>query len=477
MARQYAGYRILARAKGGNTVRVAAYNMEGSLVDERTGQRFTFRARDTLVHHEMLLPEGADPAFQDPAKLWSAAELAERNRNAQVGSAMVLSLPDDPEISPAERIEMAREFVQRQFVSKGLAAQIDVHDPPLKAGAWYGNPHAHVLVTARTVGADGFGHYRYRDPEFVFQASKRGKFLAEGPNWSQRWADFQNHWFDEHGKEIKVDPLLPYGAVRVGPKRFQQPSSKRVQARGKIRDLNRQVARNPQATFDYLREYDRLNDRDVERFLAKFIRDPAERAELRDEVFRLRSAAPGEHLAARRDDLSERAWADRVQSGLRELTIEDVARQLSPKFQQLDDSRQELRLDIGKREWARTRRRDDIAESEKRVEQRQEEIGVARRALHATGVFPDLPTQVLERWGRGSARGYDKLGIKLKALTDRLKRVDRLAAEEFEKVRAAAVAELGRRQHLAGEARTELEQMDAAVKQTRRQRQRAGLGV
>ncbi len=77
MAIAFARARYLSRASGGNAVRSAAYNAREAIQAERTGELFHFRHRDAPEHHEMLLPDGADPRFADCAVLWNAAEAAE----------------------------------------------------------------------------------------------------------------------------------------------------------------------------------------------------------------------------------------------------------------------------------------------------------------------------------------------------------------------------------------------------------------
>ena len=46
---------------------------------------------------------------------------------------------------------MARNFIQREFVERGMVADVAYHD-----GGGH-NPHAHILLTTRTLGPEGFG--------------------------------------------------------------------------------------------------------------------------------------------------------------------------------------------------------------------------------------------------------------------------------------------------------------------------------
>ncbi len=145
MAIAFARARYLSRSTGGNACRSASYNAREAITDLRTGERYSFAHRDAPEHHAVLLPEGADvSALGTAAALWNVAEGAERRRDAQVAREIVLALPADREISPEDRIELARSFAEAHFVSRGLAVQLDVHAP-----------HAGDGGEARAVGSTG----------------------------------------------------------------------------------------------------------------------------------------------------------------------------------------------------------------------------------------------------------------------------------------------------------------------------------
>ena len=148
MAIAFARARYLSRASGGNAVRSAAYNAREQITAERTGEVFHFRDRDAPEHHAVLLPVGADARFADSAVLWNAAEAAEKRKDAQVAREIVLALPADRALSTEDRIELARSFAERHFVSKGLAVQLDVHSPHKERGKGRALPKAPAAITA-----------------------------------------------------------------------------------------------------------------------------------------------------------------------------------------------------------------------------------------------------------------------------------------------------------------------------------------
>jgi hypothetical protein len=76
----------------------------------------------------IVLPGGAPPGLAAVASLANAMKLSE-NRKNQTAREFVLALPADGEVSHGERFEMLRDFVQKHFTSKGLAAIVSIHKP------------------------------------------------------------------------------------------------------------------------------------------------------------------------------------------------------------------------------------------------------------------------------------------------------------------------------------------------------------
>jgi Ti-type conjugative transfer relaxase TraA len=100
-----------------------------------------------------MLPEGAPAEFGDREQLWNAVESAELRKDAQLAREVEFALPR--ELDQAEGIRLAREFVQREFVARGMIADLNVHRDVGADGL--PKPHAHVMLTMREVGGDGFG--------------------------------------------------------------------------------------------------------------------------------------------------------------------------------------------------------------------------------------------------------------------------------------------------------------------------------
>jgi hypothetical protein len=406
--------------------------MRGRLVDERTGKRYSYIGRDhTLVHHEIILPAGADKRFLNPQILWSAAEFAERRRDAQVGRELILGLPADTEISHADRVFLAKAFVQEHFISKGLAAQIDIHASH-SSNHDKMNFHGHVLLTTRRIEGDHLSRLKARDLDPVVRRVGGKPLVVDAEEWSVLWRDFQNSYFGAHGHSLRVDPALPIRVPHLGPKRHQHPLNPQVQRAAEIRQLN--------ATLGHRRITQIVADR--------------------------QSQNSALALASR---------IDRVRSGWRALTVEDIARELSPDYDKLIRQADRLRGVIRKAEQVRASLDANIAVADNRIEYRKQEIGTIRRTLHRTGLHTDLETQTLERWRRGNERGKDqKWGIRLKTARDRLAAVAQQASALLEEIRPAADRELRRRQQIAAEAQAQLD-IARLAPESRSQRQTHGL--
>lgn len=150
MAIFHANLKTFSRAKGHSSVAAAAYRAGLLLADERTGVRHDYRRRDGVVETRVIAPERAPDWALVPAKLWTAAEAAERRKDATVAREFEFALPhelDDGQRS-ALAVEVTRALVQRY----GFAAQASIHSPGTKDGLNY---HVHVLATTRRVGPDG----------------------------------------------------------------------------------------------------------------------------------------------------------------------------------------------------------------------------------------------------------------------------------------------------------------------------------
>lgn len=256
--------KVIKRSHGRSAVAAAAYRSASVFTDQRQGQQFDYSDKSGVVHSEIILPEGAPEWMKDREALWNAAEAAERRRDAQVAREVEFALPE--ELSQAEAIGVAREFVRREFVAHGMVADLNVH--------WEeGNPHAHVMLTMREVGPDGFGRK-------VREWNQVG-LLRE---WREHWADLANEHLMRAGYDVRIDHRsFKDQDIELEPTRHLGKAVDEIRGRGEyaerareheaVRERNAQrIERKPEIIFDNLtRRQSTFTRRDIAREVFRYI--------------------------------------------------------------------------------------------------------------------------------------------------------------------------------------------------------------
>ncbi len=190
MAIYHFSAKVISRAAGSSAVASAAYRSASRLADERLGRHHDFSNKPGVVHSEVLLPEGAPEELGDRATLWNTVEAGEVRRDAQLAREVEFAIPH--EMSQAQGIELARDFVQREFVDQGMVADLNVHWAMGADGL--SRPHAHVMLTMREVDEHGFGK-KVRD-------WNKTECLRE---WREHWAEHVNERLAALDIDARVD--------------------------------------------------------------------------------------------------------------------------------------------------------------------------------------------------------------------------------------------------------------------------------
>ncbi len=190
MAIYHFSAKVVSRANGSSAVASAAYRAAERLTDNRLGRDHDFTSKAGVVHSEIMLPTGAPARFADRETLWNAVEAGEVRKDAQLARDVEFAIPR--EMNEADGIALARDFVARQFVARGMIADLNVHWD--KAADGSPKPHAHVMLSMREVGPEGFGQ-KERD--------WNSKELLQ--EWRVNWADHVNTRMAELGLEARVD--------------------------------------------------------------------------------------------------------------------------------------------------------------------------------------------------------------------------------------------------------------------------------
>ena len=177
---------VISRGSGGSAVAASAYRSGENIEDERTGETHDYARRSGVDGTEIIAPDGAGDWVRDRDRLWNAAESAEKRKDSQVAREVRVALPS--ELDPEQRRELVRDFASREFVERGMVADVAYH------GGGGENPHAHIMLTTRTLTAEGFGA---KDRSWNSK-----ELLAE---WREQWADHANRALERAGSRERID--------------------------------------------------------------------------------------------------------------------------------------------------------------------------------------------------------------------------------------------------------------------------------
>src|SRR3546814_7186568 len=125
MAIYHFSAKVISRANGSSAVASAAYRAAERLHDDRLGRDHDFSNKAGVVHSEILAPEGAPERLNDRATLWNEVEAGEKRKDAQLVREVEFSIPR--ELNQQQGIQLARAFVEKQFVERGMVAEMTAH--------------------------------------------------------------------------------------------------------------------------------------------------------------------------------------------------------------------------------------------------------------------------------------------------------------------------------------------------------------
>jgi len=222
MAIYHLHVKVIGRKSGSSAVASAAYRAGSRLRDERLERVQDFSAKRGVVHSEVLLPENAPEAWSDRERLWNDVEAFEVRKDAQLAREVEFALPR--EMTQAQGIELARDFVRGEFVDRGMIADLNVHWDMTDDGM--PKPHAHVMLTMRQVSVNGdengFGP-KVRD-------WNRTEMVAR---WRERWAELANERLAELDIDARIDHRsLEAQGIALEPQSQIGAPAKRIEAGG-----------------------------------------------------------------------------------------------------------------------------------------------------------------------------------------------------------------------------------------------------
>ena len=202
---------IISAAEGRSAVAAAAYRHGAEMRRNLDERDFNYRGKGDVEHEEMTLPPGAPawanlrygagvsgggsgaapPASAASARLWNDIEKREnqhsRRASAQLARELEFSLP--VEMTRAERVALARDFITNSLAGRGYTCDWVLH-------AKEENPHVHVMFSERVL-AEGEGEWgnKIRTP------NRRQQLL----DLRAEWAMAANRHLEHGGYEVRID--------------------------------------------------------------------------------------------------------------------------------------------------------------------------------------------------------------------------------------------------------------------------------
>jgi Ti-type conjugative transfer relaxase TraA len=305
MAIYHFSAKVISRAAGSSALAAAAYRSASRLHDQRLDRHHDFSNKAGVIHSEVLLPDGAPEQLSDRERLWNEVETAEKRIDAQLAREIEFAIPR--ELSPEMGIDLAREFVRREFVGLGMVADLNVHRDIGADGQ--PKPHAHVMLSMREVGEDGFGA-KVRD-------WNRTALLQQ---WREAWADHVNQRLAELDIDARIDHRsLEAQGIDLAPQHKIGPAASRMATKGlELERVNehREIARSngekllaePALALDAITH---TRATFTNRDLAMFVHRHSEGKEQFDSIVATVRAAP-EFVALGKDGRGEERFTSRT---------------------------------------------------------------------------------------------------------------------------------------------------------------------
>ena len=165
------------------------------------------------------MPPHVPREYADREILWNAVEKVEKGKKAQLAYSFDIAFQN--EFTQEENIALAREFLMKHFVSRGMVVDLAIHEPDREEGG-IPNPHFHFMCPIRPIEQNGkWGMKQKR----VYVLDENGNRIPDGKGeyvfnavpttdwgspdtlefWREQWAVMCNTKFEEKGLDVRID--------------------------------------------------------------------------------------------------------------------------------------------------------------------------------------------------------------------------------------------------------------------------------
>lgn len=164
--------KVVSRGSGRSVVAASAYLSCTNILNDYDGVRHDYTRKKGLVWQEVFLSEYAPAEWQDRGVLWNAVEENEKTKDSRLAREFVPALP--VELSKEQWQQLLSDFINEQFVSDGMCADVAIHDPYPPGH----NPHAHIMLTVRPLDETGKWQYKTEKEYLCIKDGEERGFTA-----------------------------------------------------------------------------------------------------------------------------------------------------------------------------------------------------------------------------------------------------------------------------------------------------------
>ena len=189
--------KVIKRSVGRTACGAAAYMSCSRIYNDYDGVQHDYTRKGGLVWEHVFLPLMAPEAWQNRETLWNAVEAAEKTKDSQLAREIIVALP--VELAKEQWIELMSDFIQEQFVSDGMCADVAIHNTDGH------NPHAHILLTMRPLNKDGTWQHKTEKEYLCVRDGKEQGFTAAEFKTAQT-EGWEKQYLYQVGKERRYLP-------------------------------------------------------------------------------------------------------------------------------------------------------------------------------------------------------------------------------------------------------------------------------
>lgn len=203
MAIYHLSMKNIGRRDGRSAVACAAYRSGEKLHCSTYGIEHDYTKKSGVIYKQIYAPEYTNKDLLNREKLWNAVEQAELKKDgslketARLAKEFEVALPC--ELTKKQHQKIVDDFCKSIVKKHNVIVDAAIHAPHTEGGSDERNYHAHIMITTRAIGYDGYLDKKAR--EF----NDNGRELLV--DYRKQWADLCNHELEMAGEKERISHL------------------------------------------------------------------------------------------------------------------------------------------------------------------------------------------------------------------------------------------------------------------------------